>query len=87
MYKDKDKQREANRDRLRRYRAKQKALPNQGVTEGVTKTEYLEVSDQDFVRLLATVPPGTPNIRVSKPGDSDYVSICETTRRYINGQG
>ncbi len=46
-YKDKDKQREANRERQRRYKANQKALPkqgvtnekallNQGVTEGVT---------------------------------------------------
>jgi len=25
-------------------------------------------SDQRFTRLLATVPPGTPNQRVSKPG-------------------
>ncbi len=47
-YKDKDKQREANRERQRRYKANQKALPeqgvtnekallNQGVTQGVTK--------------------------------------------------
>ena len=33
MDKDKDKQREANRDRLRRYRAKQKALLSEGVTD------------------------------------------------------
>ena len=32
MYKDKDKQREANAERQRRYKAKQKALPKQGVT-------------------------------------------------------
>ena len=37
MYKDPDKQREANRERQRRYKARQKALPKQGVTsEGVT---------------------------------------------------
>ena len=37
MYKDKDKQREANKERQRRYKAKQKALLNQGVTQqGVT---------------------------------------------------
>ena len=35
-YKDKEKQREASRERQRRYKAKQKALPNLGVTEGVT---------------------------------------------------
>lgn len=36
MYKDLDKQREANRERQRRYKAKQKALLNEGVTEGIT---------------------------------------------------
>ncbi len=33
MYKDKDKQREGNAERQRRYKAKQKALLNQGVTD------------------------------------------------------
>ena len=33
MYKDKDKQREANRERQRRYKARQKALPEEGVTD------------------------------------------------------
>ncbi len=32
MYKDKEKQKEAGRERQRRYKAKQKALLNQGVT-------------------------------------------------------
>jgi len=32
MYKDKNKQREANRERQRRYKAKQKALLSEGVT-------------------------------------------------------
>ena len=50
MYKDEDKQREANRERQRRYKAKQKALPNkgvtdkalpeQGVTQGVTEAVF-----------------------------------------------
>ena len=35
MYKDKDRQREANAERQRRYKAKQKALPKQGVTEPI----------------------------------------------------
>ena len=33
MYKDKDKQREADKERQRRYKAKQKALLNEGVTD------------------------------------------------------
>ena len=33
MYKDKDKQREANAERQRRYKAKQKALLSEGVTD------------------------------------------------------
>ena len=36
-YKDKDKQREAGRERQRRYKAKQKALLSMGVTQGVTE--------------------------------------------------
>jgi len=86
MYKDKAKQREANRERQRRYKAKQKALPKQGVTgkalpsQGIT--EYTRVSDQDFTRLLAQVGPG--HVRVSKPGDEDYVPMCETTRRFVD---
>lgn len=38
-YKDKDRQREVNRERQRRYKARQKALPEQGVTQGVTGFE------------------------------------------------
>ena len=41
MYKDKDKQREANAERQRRYKAKQKALLSEGVTQGVTGLKYL----------------------------------------------
>ena len=40
MYKNKDKQREASKERMRRYRARQKGVTEQGVTtEGVTETE------------------------------------------------
>ena len=37
MYKDKDKQREANAERQRRYKAKQKALLNKGVTQDINE--------------------------------------------------
>ena len=56
MYKDKAKQREAGKERQRRYRDKQKPIPE-------------------------VTPLG--NIRVSKPGDSDYEPQCETTRAFI----
>ncbi len=36
MYKDKDKRREAQRERTRRYRAKQKGVTSECVTQGVT---------------------------------------------------
>jgi len=39
MYKDKDKQRQAGRDRQRRYRDKAKSVTSGGVTQGVTSAE------------------------------------------------
>ena len=82
MYKDKDRQRAANRRAQAKFKAKQgitqKVLPEQGITR--------HVSDQEFTMLLATVPPGTPNQRVSKPGDADYEPQCETTRAFIEGR-
>lgn len=87
MYKDPDKQREAGRERARRYReAHQKALLSEGVTEGMTeimadKGRHKIVSDTEFTRLMFQARPG--HVRVSKPGDADYVPQCETTRRFI----
>lgn len=92
MYKDKDKQREANRKASRRARIKRRATTDltplaQGVTnEGVTPqgmTQYPRVSDQDFTKLMAKAGPG--HVRVSKPGDVDYVPQCETTRAFVAG--
>ena len=50
MYKDKDRQREANAERQRRYKARQKALPEQGVTDkalldGTMSIETLAMMD------------------------------------------
>ena len=36
MYKDKEKQKEANRVAQARFKASKKVLPNQGITEGIT---------------------------------------------------
>jgi hypothetical protein len=84
VYKDKDKQREANRRAQAKFKAK-KVLVGQGITDEVLP-EYPRVSDQDFTRRLATLPPGSPTVRVSKPGDADYEPQCETTKAFINGK-
>ena len=56
MYKDKDKQREAGKERQRRYKAKQKALLN----EGVTGKALLDI------RLLAPMSVGQFGFRRGK---------------------
>lgn len=79
MYKDKDKQREANRRAQARFKAK-KVLAEQGVSSMVLP-DVPRVSDQDFTKLLAQVGPG--HVRVSKPGDADYEPQCETTKAFV----
>ena len=60
MYKDKDKQREAQRERIRRYRAKQKGVTqpealqakgvtSEGVTQGVTDGQFQQMPDDSLV--------------------------------------
>ena len=69
MYKDKDKQREANRKAQAKFKAK-----------GITDDRVLPVP--------SVIPEHTAqgNIRVSKPGDDDYVPQCETTRAFIENR-
>ena len=38
------------------------------------------VTDHDFCMMMAQAKPG--HIRVSKPGDEDYIPLCETTRAW-----
>ena len=64
MYKDKDRQKEASRERQRRYKAKQKALLNQGVTEqkallnqGVTEGVTLRSMQATEVEYLSRSKP------------------------------
>ena len=66
MYKDKAKQREANRKAQAKFKAK-----------GITEHKVLSAP--------SVIPERTAlgNIRVSKPGDSDYVPQCETARAFI----
>lgn len=47
------------------------------------KGRHKVVSDAEFTRLLSQAGPG--HVRVSKPGDEDYVPQCETTRKWIEG--
>ncbi len=82
MYKDKDKQREAVKAATRRYRGKNgdSALP--GSKRGLENARGLpvvdEVSDTQPMIPSCDTPDVIPertaqgNIRVSKPGDSDY---------------
>ena len=93
MYKDKNKQREANKERQRRYKDRQKALPEQGVTsqkallsEGVTREALPEDIHPDLPACVKPERTALGNIRVSKPGDDDYVPMCETTRAFIDNR-
>jgi len=78
MYKDKDKQREAQRNWVQQKRAKE-----QGSTEGSTGIAGIVEGYPDpvFTSLIAKAKPGLR--RVSKPGDADYVPMCETSRRFM----
>ena len=87
MYKDKDKQRESGRERVRRYRDKQKGVTSEGVTckaLPIDKTPYAELIGDKICVIPERTAQG--NIRVSKPGDPDYVPQCETTRAFIEGR-
>ena len=77
MYKDKAKQREANKLQMQRARAK----GNTKQDNGKGNTGYPRVTDQEFTKLMAQAGPG--HVRVSKPGDDDYVPQCETTKAFV----
>ncbi len=84
MYKDPDRQREADRARQKRRRDKIKA---EGVTEsgrdgqGVTivmKSRQTGMTNSTSALIKTANPERTAqgNIRVSKPGDADYVGVA-----------
>ncbi len=83
MYKDKDKQREANRKATQRYRAKKGDSALLGHKDGLKNARGLPVVDEvsDTHPVIPScdtpdvIPKRTPkgNIRVSKPGDADYL--------------
>ena len=81
MYKDKDKQREANKLQMQRARA---AKGNTKQLVGQSNTSYPRVTDQDFTKLIAGAGPN--HVRASKPGDADYEPMCETTKAFVEGR-
>ena len=106
MYKDKNKQREANRKAQAKFKAKgitKQGITKQGITkQGITKQGITVIpkgasvipcdtrlkvipKDAPVVILCEAEPERTAqgNIRVSKPGDDDYIPQCETTRAFI----
>lgn len=87
-YKDKDKQREAQRDWVRQKRAA-KGSTDEGSTQGITAKTIVETRKEIELRTPLTNKPertAQGNIRVSKPGDADYEPQCETTRAFIENR-
>ena len=80
MDKDKDKQKEANRVAAKKYRD---SMTDKGMT--VVDERPNEPSNVIPKTDIPVIPERTAlgNIRVSKPGDDDYVPMCETTRRFL----
>lgn len=78
MYKDKDRQKEANRKASQRQRDKK------GMTDDCAKAGIV-IPDHPVPVIPERTAQG--NIRVSKPGDADYVPQCETTRAVVEPPG
>ncbi len=89
MYKDPNKQREANKKAMQRLRDKNLDIVMPGYKEGYDKAVEIARGTQPVIPSCDTLPviperTAQGNIRVSKPGDSDYVPQCETTRRFVD---
>ena len=76
-YKDPDKQREANKEASQRMRDKK------GMTDDCAKAGIVI---PNVIPKIIPERTAQGNIRVSKPGDDDYVPQCETTRAFIEGR-
>ena len=84
MYKDKDRQREANRERQRRYKARHKGVTSEGVTNKALPDGTMDI------KTLAMMDAGCGDKlshgleqMILKPGDAGYLPQCETTRAFI----
>jgi hypothetical protein len=74
MYKDKDKQKEANKERVRRYRALQK-----GVTSDEALQEGVTPKDLPMAKCVPSIevrPTRHWNQDVDLPGDEGYRGCC-----------
>ena len=86
MYKNRDKQREANRQAQAKFKAKLKA---EGIEFSEKKNGTFHIplgkgiTNQGITEKVLPERTAQGNIRVSKPGDDDYVPQCETTRAFI----
>jgi len=118
MYKDKDKQREANRAAKARFKAKQgipveqgiPGIPEQGIPPDVqatinrlttnqdgtvdeqaranrmaiAKTYQRQHPDRYYSTGLGCMPVSNPvPVKVSLPGDDDYLPMCDYTRAWV----
>ena len=90
---DRDRQRRYRETHPVRGKRRDEGVTNSGCdTKGVTITKadsHINASGINVVKALhqiTTKPERTAqgNIRVSKPGDADYVPQCETTRAFEN---
>ena len=96
MYKDKDKQREADRARQQRRRdvIKSKGVTNQGVTQGVTIIPKALTAEE--IALLYKPKRGkdikggdhiSGPVVIGKPGDADYNGVCTEAWMKERGRG
>ena len=84
MYKNKAKQREAVKAATQRYRANKGDSALSGSKQVSQNARGLSMLDE-VGDTQPVIPKRTAqgNIRVSKPGDVDYVPQCETTRAFV----
>jgi len=81
-YKDKDRQREAVKQAMRRKRAT-------SVIPCDTRLKVIPSDTPIVIPCEVEIKPertAKRNIRVSKPGDDDHVPMCETTSAFIEGR-
>ena len=98
MYKDKDKQREANAERQRRYKARHKGVTSEGVTNKalpcrlVTECPIPEDQRKPYINYGPYMTAHQLSVadlkfnRVCVPGDADYNGICTPEWRAERGR-
>jgi hypothetical protein len=84
MYKDKDKQREANRQAQARFKAK--GITKQGITLPAKTDLGNTLTTTQTVSAFIPERTAQGNIRVSKLGDADYEPQCETTKAFVDNR-